>query len=238
MTTKQTKSDSTHSQHEGKKTAHGKAGGDYAVSAENAAIALKQGIVTSLSGINTIERDITALVRKTVSDTLGTGGAAADELVNVVQHVVKGAIEASEQVGTGLTLSARSVAKGIVLGVHDVNGDVVAASFEAMRSLIRIAATLGADVGTIARHAIDGMIEATTETGGNVAQLGKRAIEGAIEEAGKVSNMAVKTVTDVLIGIAGGMGHTIGAMLPRGAAHDQDTMKSQSHSAEKKPQHH
>lgn len=91
------------------------------------------------------------LVRKTVSDTLRTGGSAAGELVNVVHHVVMGTIGAVEQAGTGLTMSIKSVAKGIVMGVHDV----------------------GADIGVVARRAVDGVIEATVETGGNVGKAGK-----------------------------------------------------------------
>jgi hypothetical protein len=101
--------------------------------------------------------------------------------------------------------------------VHDVGGDVVAASFEITRSLILVAATLGADLGIVARRAIDGLIGAAGEVGADVGQLGKRAIEGAIEAAGEISQLAVRTVRDVLVGVAGSLGHTIEAMLPRGA---------------------
>lgn len=235
MPTKPTRTDTARRHDEGKSVRGSKAGvvdNGHLVSVEHAGHAVREGIVGSLSGLSTIEADIAMLVRKTVSDTLRTGGSAAGELVGVVQHVVTGAIEATEQVGTGLTMSTRSVAKGIVMGVHDVGGDVVTASFETLRSIIKHAAAAGADIGVVARQSVDGVIEATAETGGNIAEVGRKAIEGAIEEAGNVGNMAVRTVKDVLIGIAASLGETIGAALPHGA-----TEQLPPHAA-KKPRHH
>lgn len=237
MTTPHTKTDSGKT---GKGEGHGKAsyaGAALASSAEQAGHAVKVGIVDSLSGLSTIETDIAALVRKTVSATLHTGDVAASELVEVIRHIVTGAIEASEEVGTGLTMSTKSVAKGVILGVHDVGGDVVTAAFEVMRSLVSIASTVGADIGTVARHAIDGVIEATVETGGNVAQISTKAIEGAITEAGNLGSLAVMTVKDVLIGIAGSLGQTIGAMLPHGAIQAEETAARHGRHAGKKPLH-
>jgi len=230
MVIKQTKTELPHP-HEGKKS-NGKHHANLAfatVSVVHDDHALKEGIAKTLSNLTTIEADIAFLARKAVSDTLRTGGMAGGELVNVVHLVVISAIGAAEQVGTGLTLSIKGVAKGIVIGVHDVGGDVVTASSETVRSIIKHAATIGADIGVVARRAVDGVIEAAVETGGNVAQIGKHAVEGAIEEAGKVSNMTVKTVKEVLIGIVGSLDETIGA-LPRTKAHP--------HEAGKKPVHH
>jgi hypothetical protein len=180
------------------------------VSIEAVGHSLKQGIVHSLAGLNTIETDIVSLVRKTVSDTLRTGGTATGELINVVHHIVMGAIGAAEQVGNGLSMSIKSVAKGVVMGVNDVGGDVVAASAETVRSVIKHGANIGSDIGVIAKHAVNGVIEATVETGGNATQAGKNAIEGAIEEAGKISDLAVKTVKEVLSGVVGGLSDTLG----------------------------
>jgi hypothetical protein len=217
----------------GKGASHGKAGGNDQTG-EQASRALKEGIVQRFSALNTIESDLAGLVRKSVSDTLRTGGAAASDLTNVIHHVVMGAIEASEEVGVSLTTSVKSVAKGVVMGVHDVGGDVVTASFETVRSLIKHSATLGADVGWVARHAVDGVIEATVESGGNIAQVGKKAIQGAIEEAENLSTMAVKSVKNVLIGIAGSLGETIGAALPHPGARAGEKL----HHAAKSTQRH
>jgi hypothetical protein len=241
MATKKTKMDIAGAQKDGTIEGRGKTratGNGHSVSVEHAAHAVKEGIVNSLSGLKTIEGNIADLVRKTVSDALRTEDAAVGELVDVVHHVVMGAIGATEQVGTGLTVSTKSVAKGIVMGVHDVGGDVVAASFETVRSVIRHAAKVQADLGIVAKRAVDGVIEATVETGGNVAAVGRSAIEGAIDEAGNVSNMAVKTVKDVLINIAGSLGQTIGAALPHASAQPQDTVEKRSQHVPKNPHHH
>ncbi|HEX7643188.1 MAG TPA: hypothetical protein VF472_13365 [Burkholderiaceae bacterium] len=187
------------------------------LAAPHAALALEDqviedGIVDMLSGLTTIETDITSLARKTVSDTLRTGGLAAGELVGIVNHVVLGTVSAAEQVGTGLTLSIKGVAKGIVMGVHDVNGDVIDASAETIRSVIHHGAAVGADVGLIARHAVDGVIEAVAEMGGDVAHVAKKAIESAIEEAGNIGKLAIRTVKDVLTGVVSETDLEIGAM--------------------------
>jgi hypothetical protein len=227
MTTKTIKTNATHGDGKGDGSANMTASNQL-VSIEDVGHSLKQGIVHSLAGLNTIETDIVALVRKTVSDTLRTSGVAAGELVNVVHHVVMGAIGAAEQVGNGLSMSVKSVAKGVVMGVNDVGGDVVAASAETMRSVIKHGAAIGSDVGAIAKHAVNGVIEATAETGGDVAQAGKNAIEGAIKEAGKISELAVKTVKEVLSGIVGGLSETIGAHSDTGIHPQRSTKKTQA----------
>lgn len=209
------KSDVSRSQasHKGgtKKNGNGHAG-------ENASQVLKENIVARFATLNTIESDLATLVRRSVADTLRTGGAAADEVANVIHHVVMNAIEASEEVGIGLTTSVKSVAKGIIMGVHDVGGDAVTASFDTVRMLVKQSASVGGDVGAVARHAVDGVIEATVDAGGNIAQVGKRAVQGAIQEAGNVSNLALRTVTGVLVGIAGSLGESLGAALPHAGA--------------------
>lgn len=229
MTTKVTTTGSARPNGEGMSDGH-------SVSIEDAAHSLKEGIVHSLSGLSMIETDIASLVRKTVADVLRTGGSTAGELVNVVHHVVMGTIGAAEQVGTGLTMSIKSVAKGIVMGVHDVGGDVVVASAEIMRSVVKHAAAVGSDMGVVAKRAVDGVIEATVDTGGNVAQVGKSAIEGAIEEAGAISNIAVKTLKDVLGGIVGSLGESLGAQ-PQEAPRSGATKKQQAGASGKAMSH-
>ncbi len=169
-----------------------------------AGMAVKEGIVGSLKGINEIEAEIVSLVRTTVSNALRTIGVAAHEGITVAKDVMKGAIQATEEVGTGLTLSTKSVAKGIVMGVSDVGGDVVAVATTTVERAVKGAAEIGADVSVIARRAVDGVIEATREVGGNVEQVAKTSVEGAIEAAGSIGNTAVRAVTDVLVGIVGG----------------------------------
>lgn len=194
-------------------------GGAGQAAAEHAGHAVQQGVVASLGAIETVERQIATLARRTIADALGIGGGAAVGMTTVVEHVVRGALSASEQVGTGLALSVRGVAKGIVAGVHDVGGDVVLASFDTMRALILVGGALGADLGLVARQAISGILDAAGETGGDAGRIGTRAAEGAIGAAGEISQMAVGTVRDVLIGIAGGASKSAAARAPSGTHH-------------------
>jgi hypothetical protein len=69
---------------------------------------VKEGISSSLKGINEIEAEIVSLVRNTVSNTLRAGGEVAGESLSITKDVVKGAISATEEVGTGLILSTKA----------------------------------------------------------------------------------------------------------------------------------
>jgi hypothetical protein len=90
--------------------------------------------------------------------------------------------------------------------------------------VIKHAATVGADIGAVAKHAVDGSLEATSDIGGNVAHVGKNLIEGAIREAGKISEMAMKTVKEVFNGVVGGL-----------STGDGNVPLAQQHGATKKP---
>ena len=65
--------------------------------------AVKEGIISSLKGLNEIEAEIVSLVRNTVSNTLRATGEVAGESLSVTKEVLKGAITATEEVGTGVT---------------------------------------------------------------------------------------------------------------------------------------
>lgn len=68
---------------------------------QKAGTTMKEGIVNSLKGINEVEAEIVTLARNTVSQTLRATGDVAKEGLSVTTDVVKGAIQATEEVGTG-----------------------------------------------------------------------------------------------------------------------------------------
>jgi hypothetical protein len=181
-----------------------------------AGTAVKGGMIERIVDVQRIEGDLVQLVRTSVSDALRASGAAAGDMSEVMRDVVAGAIGAVEQVGTGLALCMKALAKGAIMGVHDTGGDVIAASFEIPRALVRHSAAAGGDVGTVARRAIDGIIEASADTGADVAHIAGNAASGAIKGAGEIGGLAVTTVRDVLISLAGGVGHVVVATLPQG----------------------
>jgi predicted transcriptional regulator len=160
---------------------------------------VKEGVLSSLKGINEIETQIATLVRNTVSDTLKATGSVADETLNVAKEVLQGTFKAVEEVGTGLLLSSKSVAKGLIMGVSDVGGDVLSVAKLVIKGTVKGAGEIGADVGQVARRTVDGIIEAGRETGANVEEMAKVTVNGAIEAAGSIGNTAVKAVSDVLV---------------------------------------
>ena len=80
---------------------------------------------------------------------------------------------------------------------------------------------------------MDGLIEATAETGGDMAGIGRKAVQGAIEEAGSISNLTVKTVKEVLVGLAGSVGETLQAAAPQAALHPASLPQKPEHGAKR-----
>jgi hypothetical protein len=78
-----------------------KAGAAGAANIGAAGVKVKEGIVSSLKGINEIEAEIVSLVRNTVSDALKATASVANDGIIVSKDVVKGAIQATEEVGCG-----------------------------------------------------------------------------------------------------------------------------------------
>jgi len=102
-------------------------------------------------------------------------------------------------------LSSKSVAKGIIMGVSDVGGDVLSVAKQVIRGTVKGAAEIGADVGQVARRTVDGIIEGAKETGANAEEMAKVTVNGAIEAAGSIGNTAVKAVRDVLVNAVEGV---------------------------------
>jgi hypothetical protein len=174
---------------------------------------VKEGVLSSLKGINEIETQIVTLVRNTVSDTLKATCSVADETVNVTKEVLQGTLKAVEEVGTGLLLSSKSVAKGVIMGVNDVGGNVLSVAKQVIKGTVNEAAEIGGDVGQVSRRTVDGIIEAARETGANAEELAKVTVNGAIEAAGSIGNTAVKVVRDVLVNTVEGVKDIAGAIL-------------------------
>jgi hypothetical protein len=68
-------------------------------------------------------------------------------------------------------------------------------------------------VGLVARRTVDGVIEATKEIGGNVEEVAKVAVGGAIEAAGTIGKMTVRSVKDMLVGVAEGVKELASSLL-------------------------
>lgn len=63
--------------------------------------------------------------RSMVSDTLRSVGTVSDEVIGVARDVLKGAVAATEEVGSGLVGGVQHVATDVVHGVGEVGGTAV-----------------------------------------------------------------------------------------------------------------
>ena len=159
------------------------------------------GVFNSVKDVQRIHHDFVQLVQATVSDSLiasGYNGFGATELVSIV---VSEAISAVDHAGASLDLIARSLAKGIVLGVHAIGGDVKLAAFHTMRTLICHSAASAGDMARIAHDAVVGVAEAADEIDSFESDIVFQAAHGAISGAGQISALAMDTVRQMLSGL-------------------------------------
>ncbi len=113
-------------------------------------------------------------------------------------------------------LATKSLAKGVIMGVGDVGGDVIMAARETARAAVSSAAEVGGDLAMVARRAVDGVIEATARRPAVTRPRSPRPPPAAPwRPPAPSSNTAVATVRDVLVGIAGGIEDVVGAVLPK-----------------------
>lgn len=161
------------------------------------------GVFNSVKDVQRIQHDFVQLVRATVSDSLiasDSNGVGPTELVSTV---VSEAISAIDHAGASLDIIARSLAKGIVLGVHAIGGDVKLAAFHTMWSLICHSAASAGDLAHIARDALVGVVEAADEIDDFGSDVVFQAARGAIRGAGQISALAMDTVSQMLGGLLG-----------------------------------
>lgn len=83
------------------------------------------------------------------------------------------------------------VAKGIIFGINEVGGGIMAAAGHATKSAVAGSAKVGGNVAVVARRTAEGILEATHEMGYDVE-----------EAAGEISNTSARAVKDVLVGVA------------------------------------
>ena len=120
--------------------------------------------------------------------------------------------------GTGLVLSSKSVAKGVIMGVSDVGGDVLAAARKTVKSAVHGASEVGADIGMVA-SAVDGRDRSRRrDRRQRVPRSGKSAAAGAIDAAGTIQQIRCRPSGRVA-SVVGGVKEVAGAaLLPHASA--------------------
>jgi len=144
---------------------------------------IRQELIKTIKEGYNVRGIIVNLVRSTVSSTLRAEGTIGGDFKILTSNVLKGGIGAAETAGLGSASTSRNMAKGIILGVHDVGGDIVMAADHTFKCAVNEALFVRGDVAQIARAACDGVIEATREIGGNLEEVAKTLVTGAIQSA-------------------------------------------------------
>jgi hypothetical protein len=161
------------------------------------------GVFNSVKDVQRIQHAFVQLVRASVRDSLIASGYNGDGATALVSTVVSEAISAVDHAGASPDLIARSLAKGIVLGVHAIGGDVKLAAFHTMRSLICHCAASAGELARIAHDALVGVVEAVDEIDSFGSDIVFQAANGAISGAGQISALAMDAVRQMLGGLLG-----------------------------------
>lgn len=166
--------------------------------------ALRDRILEIAQTIDKIESEIVREVRETTASALRSGGAFFTDAGAGVEEVVRGTMAAANQTPSGLLTMVKAMAKGIVLGVADVGGDVVAAVFVVMRTVVQMAVTVGADAQVLAWRSLSGAVEAGNQIGGNIAGLVASAVRGALAGGQLIGTRTIATIEGGLTSVMEG----------------------------------
>jgi len=150
---------------------------------QKAEMKIRQDLIKTITRGSHIQGTIINLVRSNVYSTLREEGAIRGDFSILMSNVLKSGIGAAETAGLGLAHTSRNIAKGIIMGVHDAGGNIVAAAEHTFRCAVNEALFVRGDVAQIARATSDGVIEATREIGGNLEEVAKTLVTGAIQSA-------------------------------------------------------
>lgn len=87
--------------------------------------AIQEGIESMPGKVEKVAGQAASGVHHAVSGTVHSVGSVGDDVIGVARDVLKGAIAATEDVGTGLVGGVQHVAKDLLHGVGDVGGAAV-----------------------------------------------------------------------------------------------------------------
>lgn len=176
--------------------------------------AMKEGLVGSLKGLGEIEAGIASLVRGTVTDSMKLASDTVTMGVGFTADLMKGAIKATEEVGTGLTLGAKSVTKGLITGAGDVGGDMVTVAHKTVGGVVKGAVEVGGDIAGVAVEAVKGTADAAKEIGASAEDMAEVMVSGAVDAAGTIGMTAVKAAREMLVGVVDGVRGVVAAAFP------------------------
>lgn len=155
-------------------------------------------VATHAASIDTAEDKLTEAVRAGVVRALREPGSVASQWFDTAVEKTKEAMTAVRSAGGDVLTSARSITRGVALGVSDVGGDTVAGAGHVVRAAIDSAVEAGSEAAVVGRRALQGVVDAAQTGGTDTAATAREAV-GAVSDTVLSAGQSATELADRLI---------------------------------------
>jgi hypothetical protein len=142
---------------------------------------LAEKIAKQAASVSTAEDNLTEAVRAAVAHALREPRPVVSQWFDTVVKKTQEAMTTAQSVGGDVLSSARSVTRGVLLGVSDAGGDTVESAGYVVRTAIASTAEAGSEAAVVGRRALLGAVDAAQTVGTDAAATARRAIDAVAE---------------------------------------------------------
>jgi hypothetical protein len=142
---------------------------------------LAEKIAKQAASVGTAEDNLTEAVRAAVAHALREPRPVVSQWFDTVVKKTQEAMAAAQSVGADVLTSARSVTRGVLLGVSDAGGDTVESAGHVVRTAISSTAEAGSEAAVVGRRALLGAVDAAQTVGADAAVTARKAIDAVAE---------------------------------------------------------
>jgi hypothetical protein len=138
-------------------------------------------IAKQAASVSAAEDNLADAVRAAVAHALREPRPMVSQWFDTVVKKTQEAMATAQSVGGDVLSSARSVTRGVLLGVSDAGGDMVESAGHVVRAAVASTAEVGSDAAAVGRRALLGAVDAAQTVGADAAATTRRAIDAVAE---------------------------------------------------------
>jgi hypothetical protein len=136
-----------------------------------------QTIAKTAASLGTAEDALTAAVRAGIAHALREPGASAGALFETMAARTQTAVQAALSVGVDALSSARSITRGVLLGVSDAGAQGLVSANEVVQAATRASVAAGSEAAMAGWMALNGAVDAARAASSDTTAAARKAAE-------------------------------------------------------------
>jgi hypothetical protein len=128
-----------------------------------------ESVASGITAVESAQDDLAERVRAAVRGSLKDPRQTTADVLTLAGRFAAEGIEVARSLGSDGLSSARSIVKGVVLGISDAGGDVATATSGAVRGAVDTAVSAGEEAVAVTQRAAQGAAEAAVAAGADAS---------------------------------------------------------------------